>query len=209
MEELHKLLLLRSWIADPNNFIFSGIVKTKDEHDSDTPVKAFPSKDYLKAIVTAVHESSRIFIPKSRQIRMSWIMVLYALWLALFFPHQSIFIQSKKEEDAASLVYDKKPENSRMSFVYHHLPTWVKEMNPVDCSYAKMRFANGSIVWGIPEGGHIIRSHTASLVISDECAFQPEFENAYTAAVPMAKKIVGLSSANGGTFFGDIVTEVI
>ena len=39
--ELHKLLLLRQWIADPNNFIFSGVVKTKDEHDSDTPVKAF------------------------------------------------------------------------------------------------------------------------------------------------------------------------
>jgi hypothetical protein len=46
-------------------------------------------------------------------------------------------------------------------------------------------------------------------VVSDECAFQPEFEEAYTAAVPMAKKIVALSSASGGTFFGDIVCEVI
>ena len=209
LQELHKLLQLKHWIAHPNNFIFSGVVKTKDEHDSDTPVKPFPDKDYLRKVIEVVHESDRVFIPKSRQIRMSWVMVLYALWVAMFFPHQAIFIQSKKEEDAASLVFDKKMENSRMSFVYHHLPDWLKKMVPVDTSYAKMRFANGSIVWGIPEGGHIIRSHTASLVISDECAFQPEFENAYTAAIPMAKKIVGLSSANGGTFFGDVVTEVI
>ena len=209
LAQLHQLLLLTDWVKPPNNFIFSGYVKTKDEHDADNPIKAFPDKAYLREVINVVHTSDRLFIPKSRQIRMSWVMVLYALWVALFSPHQAIFIQSKKEEDAAALVFDKKMENSRMSFVYHHLPEWLKEMIPVDTSYAKMRFGNGSIVWGIPEGGHIIRSHTASLVISDECAFQPEFEDAYTAAVPMAKKIVGLSSANGGTFFGDVVTEVI
>ena len=209
MGQLHQLLQIKHWLEHPNNFIFSGIVKTKDEHDADNPVKPFPDKEYLRKVISVVHESDRVFIPKSRQIRMSWVMVLYALWVAMFHPHQAIFIQSKKEEDAAALVFDKKMENSRMSFVYHHLPPWLKNMVGVDTSYSKMRFSNGSIVWGIPEGGHIIRSHTASLVISDECAFQPEFENAYTAAIPMAKKIVGLSSACGGTFFGDIVCEVI
>jgi|TARA_R110000751_G_scaffold1894_10_gene6972 hypothetical protein len=182
---------------------------TKDEHDTDSPMKPFPDKPYLRKIIEVIHESDRLFIPKSRQIMMSWVAVLYSLWLCLFHPHQAVFIQSKKEEDAAALVFDKKMENARMSFVYHHLPDWLKEMVPVDTSYAKMRFGNGSIAHGIPEGAHIIRSRTASLVVSDECAFQPEFEEAYTAAVPMAKKIVGLSSACGGTFFGDICCEVI
>ena len=128
MEELHRLLLIRSWAGHPNNFIFSGYVKTKDEHDADNPIKPFPDKPYLREVIDIVHKSDSLFIPKSRQIRMSWVMVLYALWVALFFPHQSIFIQSKKEEDAAALVFDKKIENSRMSFVYFHLPDWLKAM---------------------------------------------------------------------------------
>ena len=207
--ELHQLLLLKSWVEHPNNFIFSGYVVTKDEHDTQEPTKVFPDKPYLRKIIDVIHESDRLFIPKSRQIMMSWVAVLYSLWLCLFHPHQSVFLQSKKEEDAAALVFDKKMENARMSFVYSQLPAWLKEMVPVDTSYAKMRFGNGSIAHGIPEGGHIIRSRTASLVVSDECAFQPEFEEAYTAAVPMAKKIVAWSSASGGTFFGDVVCEVI
>jgi len=196
-------------MSHPNNFIFSGVVVTKDEHDSTQPAKPFPDKAYLRHIIAVIHESDRLMIPKSRQIMMSWVAVLYSLWLCMFHPHQAVFLQSKKEEDAAALVFDKKMENARMSFVYSQLPEWLKMAVPVDTSYAKMRFANGSIAHGIPEGGHIIRSRTASFVVSDECAFQPEFENAYTAAVPMAKKILGLSSANGGTFFGDIVTEVL
>ena len=181
---------------------------TKDERDTDNPVKSFPDKSYLRYVIDAVHESKRIMVPKSRQIHMSWLMCCYALWTALFHPHSNIFFQSKKEEDASMMVFNKRPHNARISFIYEHLPPWIKNLVTAEGTYSKMNFSNGSLIWGIPEGGNIIRSHTATLFISDECAFQPEFENAYTSSAPMAKKIVGISSAAPG-YFADLVTEVI
>ena len=208
LQELHQLTLLESFLEHPNNFIFSGLFLTKDERDTDNPVKPFPDKDYLKYVINAVHESKRIMVPKSRQIHMSWLMCTYALWTALFHPHSNIFFQSKKEEDASMMVFNKRPHNARISFIYEHLPAWLKNLVTAEGTYSKMNFSNGSLIWGIPEGGNIIRSHTATLFISDECAFQPEFENAYTSSAPMAKKIVGISSAAPG-YFADLVTEVV
>jgi hypothetical protein len=60
-----------------------------------------------------------------------------------------------------------------------------------------------SHIWGIPEGGSIIRSNTPSLVVADEAAFQPEFGESYTAALPAVKgggSYVALSSAELGAF---------
>ena len=51
------------------------------------------------------------------------------------------------------------------------------------------------------------RSHTATLFICDEAAFQPAFRDAYAAVLPMAKKIIVLSTALGGSFFGDLVEQ--
>ena len=106
------------------------------------------------------------------------------------------------------MVFNKRPHNARISFMYEHLPVWLKNTIGAEGTYSKMNFSNGSLIWGIPEGANIIRSHTATLFISDECAFQPEFESAYTSSAPMAKKIVGISSAAPG-YFADLVTEVI
>jgi hypothetical protein len=181
---------------------------TKDERDSKNPVKQFPDTEYLRYVVNAYWESDRLFIPKSRQIKMSWLACAIALHRALFYPHSNIFIQSKKEEDAAMLVFFKKMGNSRISFIYDKLPDWVKAVAKADGTYSKINFSNGSQIWGIPEGGHIIRSHTASLFIGDESAFQPEFESAYTAAMSCSEKIICISSAGPG-YFEDIVTEVI
>ncbi|NIP40492.1 MAG: hypothetical protein GTN39_03150, partial [Candidatus Aenigmarchaeota archaeon] len=70
-------------------------------------------------------------------------------------------------------------------------------------SYAQLVFPNGSKIWGIPEGPDIIRSYTGSILFSDEAAFQPSFEAAYTAALPMIKgggQFIAVSSAEPGFF---------
>lgn len=190
--------------SHPANFIFSGILKTKDERDKDNPVKPFPDKQYIRETVDAIHESPIIFIPKSRQIIISWTVCAICLWWAMFKQHQSIFIQSKKEQDAAMFVFDQKWEKARISFMYYHLPQWIKDVVGADGSYSKLNFSTGSMIWGIPEGADIIRGHTASLLFGDEAAFQPEFEGSYTACLPMASKIIVASSANP-SYFGDVV----
>jgi hypothetical protein len=42
-----------------------------------------------------------------------------------------------------------------------------------------------SRIWGIPQGGNVLRQHTASGLFIDEGAFQPDLEASVRAALPM------------------------
>jgi hypothetical protein len=205
---------------------------TKDEHDSVQPVKPFPDVLYLRAMLdcllvagrdlaaedagyavqagcpvgwlTSVSRSGILFLEKSRQIMATWLVCAYLLWRARRTPHQLLLVQSRKEEDAANLVYAKEPQVARMSFMELHLPTHLRSVTfPTGGAYGHLYFDNGSHVWGIPEGGHVIRSNTPSVVFADEAAFQPEFGESYTAALPCVKgggTYLAVSSANPGEF---------
>jgi hypothetical protein len=176
-------------LAHPSQFIQH--VRTKDEHDEINPIKSFPDKPYIPYLFDLFTKKiqSIFFIAKSRQIMLTWLCCVYALWLAKSIPHRLIFLQSKKEEDAANLVFSggrtgKNWDTGRISFIEKHLPWWLQE------------------------GADMIRSYTPSLVISDEAAFQPEFGSAYTAMLPIAKQggmLIAISSANPGPF-GEVAT---
>jgi hypothetical protein len=182
------------WLWNDQRYVW-----TKDESDHIVPVKAFPDEVGARFTLAEIHREPLIMIAKSRQIMATWLVCAYWLWWAMFFENQLLFIQSKKEEDAANLVFNKTPGQGRISFIYENLPGWMKP--PIIPSMGVMIFPNnGSKIWGIPQGSDIIRSYTASGVFSDEFAFQPFAEDAYKAAKPSAKKIVGVSSANPGFF---------
>lgn len=125
------------------------------------------------------------FTEKSRHVMATWITCAYLLWRARAFAHQLIIVQSKREEDSAALVYDKEPGIGRISFMEDALPDWLKMCTfPKDGKWCHIFFPNGSHIWSVAEGGHIIRSHNPSVIFSDESAFQPEWGKAYTAALP-------------------------
>jgi len=194
-------------LSHPGHFI--SWVQTKDEHDADQPIKPFPAKPHITYLLDLWYEKlkSIYFVAKSRQIMLTWLCCVYALWMAKAFSHRLIFLQSKKEEDAANLVFNggrtgKNWDAARISFIEHHLPWWLQD-GGIEPAYGKLLFPNGSKIVGIPEGADMIRSYTPSLVISDEAAFQPEFGGAYTAMLPIAKQggmLIAISSANPGAF---------
>jgi hypothetical protein len=213
---------------------------TKDEHRTEAPEQPFPDLPYLRTLLDtllvsgrflppelaryaldwglpldhlqAMYDSGLVFLEKSRQVMATWTVIAYLLWRAKFHPHQLILVQSKKEEDAAALVFNKEPQVARMSFLESRLPAYLRSVN-FATSLGHQRgsagqkchifFPNGSHVWAIPQGGHIIRSNTSSCLFSDEAAFQPEFGMAYTAALPAIKgggQGVFVSSAELGDF---------
>lgn len=214
-------------------FIFEGgFLFTKDEHDLVQPTKPVPDDLYLRTMLDCMlvsgrlirpqdavwalrgncsldflshlSRSSLLFVEKSRQVMMTWLSCCYLLWRARSFKHQLILVQSKREDDAASLVFTKEPTMARMSFLESNLPEPLRMVQwPRGGSYGHLYFPNGSHVWAIPEGGEIIRSNTPSVVFSDETAFQPEFGHAYTAALPAIAgggQGIFISSANPGEF---------
>lgn len=224
---------------DAHAFIFEA-VRTKDEHDLERPLKLFPDEQCLRAtldlyLVSAklrlptdatyalatgigqpflehIYRSGILFIEKSRHVMATWLTCAYLLWRARAFPHQLIMVQSKREEDVAALVYDKEPDQGRISFLEWSLPEHLRLVElPKSGKYCHLYFPNGSHIWGIPEGGHIIRSHNPSVVFSDEAAFQPEFGKAYTAALPAIThggQLIVVSSAEPSEFQQLVEAEV-
>lgn len=216
---------------DAHAFVFDA-VRTKDEHDVQTPLKGFPDELPLRAVLDDYLVSGRLlkpedarwsleagtppeflkhiydtgiyFIEKSRHVMATWLTCAYLLWRARAYPHQLILVQSKREEDVAALVYDKEPDQARISFLEWALPEELRLAKlPAAAKYCHLYFPNGSHIWGIPEGGHIIRSHNPSVLFSDEAAFQPEFGKAYTAALPAIThggQLIVVSSAEPSEF---------
>ena len=214
-------------------FIFDAkVLLTKDEHDSMNPVKLFPPTEDLRFLLDCLLVSGRtlrpeqaffallygadpawlcklwesgiIFIEKSRQVMATWLTCAYLFWRAKYRLHQLILVQSKREDDAANLVYNKEATHARISFMETHLPRWLQTLQfPKAGTYAHLFFPTGSHIWGIPEGGDIIRSNTPSVTFADEAAFQPEFGGSYTAALPAVKgggQYIAVSSAEPGEF---------
>lgn len=171
---------------------------TRDEHDQVNPVKRFPvDKPYIGAIINLWVNEPLLLVPKSRQLLMSWLFSACYLWDTQFHEGRLNFFQSKKEEDADRLL-------QRAWFIYEHQPDWLKAMFPAEYTYCHIKFKHaGSEIWGVPQGGDQTRSHTASGIFSDEMAFQPMAEDAYTGAKPTIDgggRFTGVSSANPGFF---------
>ena len=241
LSDIDLALERESCRRDAHYFIFdSGHLKTKDEHDTDHPSKTMYDSPYLRVLLDTMLVSGHIikpeeakwalkydydmdwltelgisgilFVEKSRQMLVSWMVCAYLLWRARALSHQLILVQSKREEDAANLVFTQEAPLGRMSFMEWSLPSWLKMIDfPHGCKYCHMVYPNGSHLWAIPEGSDIIRSNTVSVLFGDEAAFQPEFGNAYTAALPSIKgggSAVFVSSAEPGEFAELVEAEV-
>lgn len=190
---------------------FAFYVSTKDEHkhgaESTRPFPLREDKEYIWDILDTFLVEKLIMVEKSRQLMVSWLCCLYALWMAKYQKNRMIFIQSKKEESAANLVFNTEANVARISFMETNLPAEMRSR--VIWSYGKAIFPEtGSMIWGIPEGGDQIRSYVPSLVISDEAAFQPEFEGAWKAAKPCVDgggQFIAVSTAKNGSYMKQLL----
>ena len=206
----------------------AGQLHTRDEHDAKNPVKPVPDVPYLRVLLDCFLVSGRqmspedatharraglplawlarlgatgmLLVEKSRDVFVTNIVCTYLLWRVRALAHQLVLVQSKKEEDAAKLVFVKEPQFGRMSFMEDHLPSHLRQLSwPGSGAYGNLYCPNGSHVRAIPEGGDIIRSEHPSVIFCDEAAFQPEFGASFTAALPACEgggQYLAVSSAN-------------
>jgi len=204
---------------DPYYFLINW-ARTLDVHDKEEPIKSFPDKKYLKIIVDLWVKEPLLLVPKSRQMMLSWLFTTLYLWDTQFHPARLTFFQSKKAEDADDLV-------KRAKFVWDNEPKFLKryyfdgkfyelKANPQhngQHTQGKLTFpAINSEIRGIPEGGEVLRMHTASGILSDEMAFQPEARAAYTASKPTISskgRFTGVSTAEDNTFFEEMCFDRI
>jgi hypothetical protein len=221
LKDSQELQDLEWWQCHDNPYYFlTNWAFTLDTHDEENPIKTFPDKEYLKVLVDIWLKERLLLVPKSRQMQMSWLFTSLYLWEVQFHHGKLVFFQSKRGEDAddlvkrAKFVYDKEPKFLKRYYEdgrFHNL--LVNPQHNGKHTEGKMLFPQiHSEIRGIPEGGDIIRMHTASGILADEMGFQPEAESAFTAARPTISskgRFTGVSTAEDNTFFEKMVFDDI
>ena len=181
----------------------------KDENVRKPEVMRFPAFANLRFVFNECFIEPMLAIDKSRQLKMTWLMMLYCLFWAQFQGGETIICQTKKEEVAdTELIW-------RAEFMRKSQPVWLRR--PGKKSYKKLVFPKigameESKILGIPSGGDQIRSMNPSRVLIDEGGFfdAGEFEECRTAALACCQDIKCVSTANGGDwddFINDKIME--
>lgn len=174
--------------------------KTFDPHDKTNPVKNFPDKAYLRFLAREFqHGPEILYVAKSRQLMVSWLLAARTVWEILYHPHAWAVFQSKKQEDAAEMIYDTVPSKARASFIMAHLPEWMQVCICVDgekrvtrpftldqktFSYGSIILPNGSRAEALAQGASQIEGKVPSFLCSDESSLQDEWKASWAAAMP-------------------------
>ncbi len=190
--------VVEKWKNNPWAFIRDACW-TIDEADKGT-VKRFPDVPYLAHVCKVWQKQPMLAIPKSRRMMLTWVMLALHLHMALFVPRSAIFVQSKKADDSDYLLGE-----TRMQFIYQHLPDWVRGYGLPAMRYKQynLTFSNGSIIRAIAQGEDQLRQYTATAVMCDEIAFWDRAAETWRALRPVIQgggKATLISSASPGFF---------
>lgn len=232
MTRIEEILESERCRRDAHYFIFdSRHLKTKDEQDISEQVKSVPDFPYLRVLLDLylvgsgitkptgatwaieagvspdfldfLHQTRILCVEKSRDLFVTNMTCCFIHWRAKYLNYQKIIVQSKNEDDAANLVYNKDEDVARVSFQESYLPDHLRTANIKKWSFCTAIFDSGSLIRATPEGARVIRSEHPSMVFSDESAFQPEFDASFTAALPAVQGggfFLAVSSAEPGQF---------
>jgi hypothetical protein len=197
------------WAKESNGPLYwlQNLTKTIDDHAiaKGTPNKApFPRKSYfrpligelLKPILKPSPDCYTTLFPKSREMMTSWAICGYIGWLCQWRPGTLAVVQTLKETKAEELI-------RYVTVLAENQEPFLQERHKVTRSVAlEIEWENGSRMFGIPGGENQIRMFHPFLAVFDEMAFMEDAESCYNAVKPVAKQIVGVSSAHPG-WMGD------
>lgn len=182
-------------------FYATKYVYTRDEHDAVTPKKPLPDISYLRWVLNHWHTGPKLqYVAKSRQLMVSWLLSIYGLWTIQMRALATVLLQSKKEEDAAKMIYTESPLIGRASFVLVNLPRFLwgcydhdgKWVDIPDIrSYVEnssrrgqLVMPNGSKFAALAQGAAQVESWVPTLFLNDEASLQDEWSKAQAAAQP-------------------------
>jgi hypothetical protein len=77
--------------------------KTRDDHwreKGTEPYARFPDKPYFPWLFEGFRTERRLFVPKSRDMMVSWAVMGYLTWLAQWYGPCHILVQTQREDKA-------------------------------------------------------------------------------------------------------------
>lgn len=158
-------------------------------------VARFPDYEFLQTLISNAEMHMSLLVPKSRQMVITWSVVAYFVWRALFRgPGVFLFI-SRNERCAEELLL-------RAQFVLDHLPQYMQPKRRANSREEISLSGVGSRILSLPATPDAPRMHSPAGVFWDEMAFTPFDEQIWGALKPALEsggRFIGVSTSAGPT----------
>lgn len=135
---------------------------------TDLKRKHIPLRSYQRRFLRTMQKNKRVIMLTSRQCGKTTMMTIYALWLAMFYPNQTIRLVAHAKDRALENL-------SRVALAYTEMDNWIKQ--PVEegaWNKGSIKFANGSSITALATSGSSGRGDTVSCMLLDELGFVEE-----------------------------------
>ena len=152
--------------------------------------------DYLDWVMSYLIRSYELgkplYIPKTREMITSWLVVGYITWSCQFFVNLQAVGQSEKDGKAQGLI-------EYANILYDNQPDWMRKRFPLKRGESGTKhlieWAHGSSFEGVPQGERQTASTHPTIYFNDESAHQPAWKATVGIVKPVAKQIICVSSA--------------
>lgn len=108
---------------------------------------------------------------------MTWLVLCYELWRALFHPIFTGLVFSRRETEVVYLMGEQ-----RLRGIYKRLPDWMRARKVTVDSTLIWQLSNGSVIYGFPTSAG--DSYTATYAMVDEADLVPDLDRLMTAVKP-------------------------
>lgn len=158
----------------------------------------FATFEFQEDVVESFLQHRHNIIVKARQLGLSTITAAYAVWLAMFFANQNVFVIATKEKVAKNFI-------DKCKMMIQGMPSWLK-LQDATITKTQIQTSKNSKIKAVPTSPDAGRSESINLLIVDEAAFVKDFETIWTGLKPTLStggRSIILSSPNGaqGTFW--------
>ncbi len=176
--------------------------KTRDNHwreKGTEPYCRFPDLPYMPKLFELMASERRLFLPKSREMMLSWAVVGYSVHTCQWHPNTEIIIQSEKESKSLDLVVGRgTPGYARV--LWERQDEFLKRLHPLTKDIEEMpadllSWKNGSSIRAVASGAAQVRQYHPAIWIMDEAAFLPEAAASYDTAELVSSQIFVISTA--------------
>lgn len=154
------------------------------------PFETFPFQDDC---INAFIKHRFNVVVKARQLGLSTISAVYAVWLALFYRDKNILIIATKLTVAVNFI-------KKVKVIIDALPPWLILPSTDERTKQHIKFSNGSQIKAIPTSEDAGRSEALSLLIIDEAAFIRNFDEIWMglySTLSTGGRAIIMSTPNG------------
>lgn len=168
------------------------------------PYHPFPKMPYMPWLFYQLLKEKILFIPKSREMMVSWAVMVYCTWFCMLHERTLVLVQSQKLEKSCELVKGTEPPGYARTLWERQSP-WLCERFPLasrldDLPADRLVWKNGSAIQAVGMGADQVRMYHPTIFIQDEAAHMDEAEASFAAALPVSQQIIVVSSAGPGWF---------